>query len=68
MLLQHKALNGWPLFCWIAALTAVGIGAGLSKIGLATPRASIDMIRLSVQLASPWIFFAFVYDYFGRRY
>lgn len=59
-ILQRSALNGWPLFTLITALTAVAIGAGLSTTGLATPQAVIDMIRLSVQLASPWIFFAFV--------
>jgi hypothetical protein len=58
--LQHKALNGWPLFYLIAALTAAAIGAGLSEFGLATPQAVIDIIRLSVQLASPWIFITFV--------
>ena len=44
----------------IAALTAAAIGAGLSEFGLATPQAVIDIIRLSVQLASPWIFITFV--------
>jgi len=58
--LQYSALNGWPLFTLIAALTAAAIGVGLSAIGIATPQATIEMIRLSVQLASPWIFFAFV--------
>jgi methionine sulfoxide reductase heme-binding subunit len=59
-LLHHRLLNGWPLFWLIAGLTvAVVVTAYLQK-GVATPEAAVNMIRLSVQLASPWVFLAFV--------
>lgn len=57
--LQHKALNGWPLFFLIAALTFAGMMAGLLLIGVATPEVVVKLIILSVQLASPWVFIAF---------
>jgi len=57
--LQKKLLNGWPFFFLIAAQTAVVIGIGFSRIGVGTPEATIDMIRLSVQAATPWIFITF---------
>jgi sulfoxide reductase heme-binding subunit YedZ len=59
-ILQHRALNNWPLLALITALTAAAMGVALSAIGLATPQANIDMIRLSVLLASPWLFITFV--------
>ena len=59
-LLQHPSLNGWPLFFLVAALTFAAIGIGLVIMGISTPEATVSMIRLSVQLASPWIFLAFV--------
>ena len=59
-LLQHKSLNGWPLFYLVAALTLAAIVIGLVMRGVSTPEATVSMIRLSVQLASPWIFLAFV--------
>jgi sulfoxide reductase heme-binding subunit YedZ len=59
-LLQHKTLNGWPLFFLIAAFTCAGIIAGMILIGISTPEATVSMIRLSVQFASPWVFIAFV--------
>lgn len=59
-LLQHKVLNGWPLFFLIAALTLAGMTAGFLLIGTSTPESTVELIRLSVQLASPWIFVAFV--------
>jgi methionine sulfoxide reductase heme-binding subunit len=58
--LHRGVLNGWPLFTLISALTAFAIFVGLSAIGVETPQDNLEMIRLSVQLASPWIFFAFV--------
>lgn len=58
--LQHKALNGWPLFFLIAAVTFAGMMAGLVLIGISSPEATVKLIRLSVQFASPWIFIAFV--------
>lgn len=58
--LQHKALNGWPLFVLIAAVTFGGMMAGLVLIGISSPEATVKLIRLSVQFASPWIFIAFV--------
>ena len=58
--LEHPSLNGWPLFYVVAALTFATIGVGLVITGVATPEATVAMIRLSVQLASPWIFLAFV--------
>ena len=59
-LLRHSLLNSWPLFYLVAGLTFVAICVGLVVIGVSTPEATVSMIRLSVQLASPWIFFAFV--------
>ena len=55
-----RFLNGWPLFWIIAALTLAAILAGLATIGVATPEAAVEMIRFSVQLASPWVFLAFI--------
>jgi sulfoxide reductase heme-binding subunit YedZ len=59
-LLQHKLLNGWPFFWLIAGLTLAAMFAGYVLIGVSTPEAAVTMIRLSVQLASPWVFLAFV--------
>ncbi|ARN73074.1 hypothetical protein [Oceanicoccus sagamiensis] len=59
-LLQHRWLNGWPLFFLIATLTLVAMIVGVLLIGTSTPEATVALIRLSVQLASPWIFIAFV--------
>ena len=59
-LLQHQSLNGWSLFYLVAALTFASIGIGLVITGIFTPEATVSMIRLSVQLASLWIFLAFV--------
>ena len=59
-LLRHPLLNGWPLFVVIAGLSFAIILAGLATIGTSTPEATVAMIRLSVQLASPWIYLAFV--------
>ena len=59
-LLRHPLLNGWPLFYVIAGLSFAIILAGLATIGTSTPEATVAMIRLSVQLASPWIYLAFV--------
>jgi DMSO/TMAO reductase YedYZ heme-binding membrane subunit len=58
--LLHRFVNGWPLFFLIAGLTVVAILIGLAVVGVATPEASVAMIRLSVQLVVPWIFLAFV--------
>jgi len=58
--LQRRVLNGWPLFWLIAVLTFAAIGLGYWAIGVSTPEAAVNMIRLSVQLASPWVFLAFV--------
>ncbi|MDC6472479.1 hypothetical protein PQZ11_05390 [Luminiphilus sp.] len=59
-LLRHPLLNGWPLFIVIAGLSFAIILAGLATIGASTPEATVAMIRLSVQLASPWVYLAFV--------
>jgi len=59
-LLRHQSLNGWSLFYLIAGLTFAVICVGLVVIGVSTPEATLSMIRLSVQLASPWLFLAFV--------
>ena len=59
-LLRHSSLNGWPLFYLVAGLTFAVICVDLVVIGVSTPEATVSMIRLSVQLASPWIFLAFV--------
>ena len=58
--LEHRILNGWPFFYLIAALTFAGMIAGMVLIGTSTPEATVELIRLSVQLASPWIFIAVV--------
>ena len=59
-MLQHRVLNGWPLFYLIALLTLGGMIAGMLIIGISSPEATVKLIRLSVQFASPWIFIAFV--------
>jgi len=59
-LLQHRVFNGWSFFWMIAGLTFAAMLAGYLLIGVATPEAAVSMIRLSVQLASPWVFLAFV--------
>ena len=59
-LLRHSSLNGWPLFYLVAALTFAAIAIGLVITGVSSPEATVSLIRLSVQLASPWIFLAFV--------
>jgi methionine sulfoxide reductase heme-binding subunit len=59
-LLQHRVLNGWPLFNLIALLTLGGMVAGMLIIGISSPEATVKLIRLSVQFASPWIYIAFV--------
>ena len=58
--LQRRVFNGWPLFWLIAVLTFAAMGLGYWVIGVSTPEAAVNMIRLSVQLASPWVFLAFV--------
>ena len=58
--LQHRVLNGWPLFNLIALLTLGGMVAGMLIIGISSPEATVKLIRLSVQFASPWILIAFV--------
>ncbi len=59
-MLQHRVLNGWPLFYLIALLTLGGMVAGMLIIGISSPEATVKLIRLSVQFASPWILIAFV--------
>ncbi|MEH6551771.1 MAG: hypothetical protein V7711_08230 [Pseudomonadales bacterium] len=58
--LEHRLLNGWPFFYLIAALTFTGMITGMVLIGTSTPEATVELIRLSVQFASLWIFIAFV--------
>ncbi|MDA9574693.1 hypothetical protein N9R52_03720, partial [Porticoccaceae bacterium] len=53
-------MNGWPLFYLIALLTLGGMVAGMLIIGISSPEATVKLIRLSVQFASPWILIAFV--------
>lgn len=65
-LLRHPLLNGWPLFGVIAGLSFAVILAGLAITGTSTPEATVAMIRLSVQLASPWIYLAFVATALGQ--
>ena len=67
-LLLHPSLNGWPLFYVIAGLSLMIILAGLASIGTSTPEATVSMIRLSVQLASPWIYLAFVATALGQLF
>lgn len=58
--LLHRFVNGWPLFFRIAGFTVIAIVIGMAVVGIATPEATVAMIRLSVQLSVPWIFLAFV--------
>ena len=58
--LRGRTLNGWSFFCLVAALTLAAVLIGLKTTGFATPEATVKMIRLSVQLASPWVFLAFI--------
>ena len=67
-LLRHPLLNGWPLFYVIAGLSFAIILAGLAVAGTSTPEATVAMIRLSVQLASPWIYLAFVATALGQLF
>ena len=57
---QYRLLNGWPLFFLIAAVTFAALVTAYLLIGVDTPEAAVNMIRLSVQFASPWVFLAFV--------
>jgi len=57
---QYRLLNGWPLFFLIAAVTFAALVTSYLLIGVDTPEPAVNMIRLSVQLASPWVFLAFV--------
>ena len=61
-------LNGWPLFYVIAGLSFAIILAGLAVTGTSTPEATVAMIRLSVQLASPWVYLAFVATALGQLF
>ena len=67
-MLRHSLLNGWPLFYVIAGLSFVIILVGLAVRGTSTPEATVAMIRLSVQLASPWIYLAFVATALGQLF
>ena len=58
--LRYRLLNGWPFFWLVAGLTFAGMVAAYLLIGVTTPEAAVNMIRLSVQFASPWVFLAFV--------
>jgi len=58
--LHDHLLNGWLFFFLVVALNLAAILIGLTTTGLATPEAAVEMIRLSVQLASPWVFLAFI--------
>lgn len=67
-LLRHPSLNGWPLFAVIAGLSFAVILVGLATTGTSSPEATVVMIRLSVQLASPWIYLAFVATALGQLF
>ena len=67
-LLRHPSLNSWPLFYGIAGLSFAIILVGLATIGISTPEATVAMIRLSVQLASPFIYLAFVATALGQLF
>ena len=58
-LLAQRPLNGWPFFFLIAAITFIAMSASALLIGISTPESTVSLIRVSVQLASPWIFLAF---------
>lgn len=67
-LLRHPSLNSWPLFYGIAGLSFAIILVGLATIGISTPEATVAMIRLSVQVASPCIYLAFVATALGQLF
>jgi sulfoxide reductase heme-binding subunit YedZ len=56
---MNSMLNGWPLFFLIAALNAALMTTGFLLIGVATAESTVDMIRLSVQISTPWIYITF---------
>ncbi len=58
-LIAQRARNGWPLFLTIAAITFIAMSVAALSIGISTPESTVSLIRLSVQLASPWVFLAF---------
>ena len=58
--LHSRLLNGWLFFFLVVTLTLAAIAIGLTKTGVATPEATVEMIRFSVQVASPWVFLAFI--------
>ena len=67
-LLRHPLLNGWVLFVVITGVSLAIILVGLATTGTSTPEATVAMIRLSVQLASPWIYLAFVATALGQLF
>lgn len=67
-MLRHPSLNGWPLFVVIAGLSFAVILVGLATTGTSTPEATVVMICLSAQLASPWIYLAFVATALGQLF
>jgi sulfoxide reductase heme-binding subunit YedZ len=58
-LLQERALNGWPLFILISALTVVILAAGMLLRGPSTPEASQSLVRLAGLIATPLIYLVF---------
>ncbi|MCS5585569.1 MAG: hypothetical protein NZ777_18925, partial [Pseudomonadales bacterium] len=58
-LIAQRARNGRRLFLTIAAITFIAMSVAALSIGISTPESTVSLIRLSVQLASPWVFLAF---------
>jgi sulfoxide reductase heme-binding subunit YedZ len=58
-LLQHRVLNGWPLFILISVLTVVTLAAGMLLSGPSTAEASQSLVRLAGLIATPLIYLAF---------
>jgi sulfoxide reductase heme-binding subunit YedZ len=56
---QHRALNAWPLFYLISALSLGVMIAGVALHGVSTPEAMESLVRLAGQVTAPWIFLVF---------
>ena len=66
--LQHRLLNGWPLFFMIALFSALIMTIGIWLIGVATVEEILALLRLSVQISAPWIYITFIASSLVRLY
>jgi sulfoxide reductase heme-binding subunit YedZ len=56
---QYTALNGWPLFYLITALSLVVMVTGVALHGVSTPAGMEHLVRLAGQVTAPSIFLVF---------